>query len=97
MTGQWFSLMAPADVNSHLRRRSPSRSRLRRNRSQTEKVANMSNVLKSRKFYAALIALLLVFFGERAGVSGEALTQAIYVLIAYITGTALEDGLRGRN
>lgn len=57
----------------------------------------MKNVLKSRKFYAALIALLLVFFGERAGITGQALTDAIYILIAYITGTALEDGLRGRN
>jgi hypothetical protein len=53
----------------------------------------MKNVLKSRKFYAALIALFLIFFGERAGINGEQLTQAIYILIAYITGTALE-GIR---
>jgi hypothetical protein len=51
-------------------------------------------ILLSRKFWAAVVALLLVFFGERAGMTGEALTQAVYVLIAYITGTALEDGLR---
>lgn len=53
------------------------------------------NIFKSRKFYAALVALALALFGTRAGIDGDALTKAIYVLIAYITGTALEDGLRG--
>lgn len=57
----------------------------------------MINILKSRKFYAALVALALALFGARAGIDADALTQAIYILIAYITGTALEDGLRGRH
>lgn len=48
-------------------------------------------VLKSRKFWAAIIALLLVFFGERAGISGQDLTNAVYVLISYILGTGLEQ------
>ena len=50
----------------------------------------LADVFKSRKFYAAVIAMLLVFFGERAGITGEALTNALYVLISYIIGTGLE-------
>lgn len=57
---------------------------------------SIPGILKSRKFWAALAALLLAFFGERAGVDGTTLQNAIFTLIAYITGTALEDGLRNR-
>lgn len=53
-------------------------------------------VLKSRKFWAAVIALVVAFFGDRAGIDQEMLTNAIYVLVAYILGTALEDGLSRR-
>lgn len=48
-------------------------------------------VLKSRKFWAAIIALLLVFFGERANIDAQKLTDAVYVLISYIIGTGLEQ------
>lgn len=51
----------------------------------------MENVLKSRKFWAAIIALVLAFFGDRAGIDGVTLTNAIYTLIAYILGTGLSD------
>jgi hypothetical protein len=51
----------------------------------------LKEVLKSRKFYAAVAALLLAFFGERAGVSGDTLKHAIEVLIAYIIGQGLAD------
>lgn len=47
-------------------------------------------LLKSRKFWAAVIGLLFVFLGERAGLSQEDLTNAIYVLISYILGTGLD-------
>lgn len=50
----------------------------------------MQNVLKSRKFWAAIIALVLVFAGPRAGVPEQALTDAVYVIISYILGTGLE-------
>jgi hypothetical protein len=53
-------------------------------------------VMQSRKFWAALVAIVLAMFGERAGVDGDSLTAAIGVIIAYITGTALEEGLTNR-
>ena len=51
----------------------------------------MKNVLKSRKFWAAVAALTLALFGQRAGIDDQQLTQAIQVLIAYIVGTGLSD------
>lgn len=53
------------------------------------------SVLKSRKFWAALIGLIFVFFGARAGFQLDQVVQAVIVLVGYILGTALEDGLRG--
>jgi hypothetical protein len=53
-------------------------------------------LLKSRKFYAALVALAIAVFGERAGVDSAELTGSLAVLISYILGTALEDGLSKR-
>lgn len=54
-------------------------------------------IFKSRKFWAAIAALALALFGQRAGVDQTALNTAIATLISYILGTALEDGLRARN
>jgi hypothetical protein len=48
-------------------------------------------LLKSRKFYAALIGLVVVFVGDRAGVAPDALLNAVVVLVGYIVGTAIED------
>ena len=48
----------------------------------------MKNILKSRKFYAALVALAIALFGQRAGLDGTVVTNAVYILITYITGTA---------
>jgi hypothetical protein len=56
----------------------------------------LPNLLKSRKFWASVTALAFAVFGERAGVDGAELNSAIGVLIAYILGTALEDGLSRR-
>lgn len=52
---------------------------------------NLSKVFTSKKFYAALVALFLIFFGERAGITGEALTLAVQTIIAYILGQGLAD------
>lgn len=52
-------------------------------------------LIQSRKFWAAVAGLLVMFFGDRAGVDAVALGGAIATIIAYILGTALEDGLRG--
>ena len=50
-----------------------------------------------KKFLAALLGVVIAVFGDRAGVSGEALTLAVVTIVSYILGTAVEDGLRGRN
>jgi len=47
--------------------------------------------LKSRKFWAGVVGLLIVFFGNRAGVSGDTLTQAVTVIVSYIVGQGLAD------
>jgi len=50
----------------------------------------MPNVFKSRKFYAALTGLAFVFFGARAGLTEEQLKEAVYLIMTYIGGVALE-------
>ena len=52
-------------------------------------------LLKSRKFWAAIVGLVVIFLGDRAGVAQDQLTAAVATIVAYILGTALEDGLRG--
>ena len=47
-------------------------------------------LLKSRKFWAAMIGLVVVFVGDRAGVTPEALLNAVVVVVGYILGTALD-------
>jgi len=50
----------------------------------------ISSLLKSRKFWAAMIGLVVVFVGDRAGVTPEALLNAVVVVVGYILGTALD-------
>ena len=50
-------------------------------------------LLKSRKFWAAVVGLVFLFVGSRAGVDLETLVAAVVVIVGYILGTALEDGL----
>jgi hypothetical protein len=50
-----------------------------------------------KKLIAALAGVIVAVLGDRAGVSGDALTLAVITIVSYITGTAIEDGLRGRN
>jgi len=54
-------------------------------------------LLKSRKFWAAVVGLVFLFVGSRAGIDLETLIGAVVVIVAYILGVALEDGLRARS
>lgn len=54
-------------------------------------------IYKSRKFIAAVVGVIVAVAGDRAGIDQTALTLAVVSVISYITGVALEDGLRGRN
>lgn len=47
-------------------------------------------VYKSRKFYAALVALVIALFGDRAGIDQVQLLASVSTLIAYILGVGLE-------
>lgn len=54
-------------------------------------------LLGSRKFWAALIGLFLVIlkvWRPNFPLAEEELTNVVYLLVAYILGTGLEDGLR---
>jgi len=51
------------------------------------------SLLKSRKFWAAVVGILVAVAGERAGIDAEQLNAGLALLITYILGTALEDGL----
>ncbi len=56
----------------------------------------LNQLLGSRKFWAAVIGLVLVVikaFDPEFPLAEEQLVSVIYVLVAYILGTALEDGL----
>lgn len=54
------------------------------------------SLLKSRKFWAALVGFVFVVVGGRGDVDVEALAGAVTIVVAYIVGTALEDGLSRR-
>lgn len=59
----------------------------------------MPNVLKSRKFWASVVAIAFVLLREFA--PGLALDETqilgiVATVVAYITGVALEDGLSKR-
>jgi hypothetical protein len=56
-------------------------------------------LLKSRKFWTAITGLALVVlraFVPNFPLSDEMLGSAILLLVAYIVGTGLEDGLAAR-
>lgn len=54
-----------------------------------------TDLLKSRKFWAAVIGLVIVFAGDRAGISTEALLNAVVVVVGFIVGTAVESRVQG--
>ncbi len=51
-------------------------------------------LVRSRKFWAAVIAIGFIVLGPRAGIEQQELTAAVVTIVGYILGTALEDGLR---
>ena len=56
-------------------------------------------LLTSRKFWSALVAVALVTlraFVPNFPLSDDQISKVIFVLIAYIGGIALEDGLSAR-
>ena len=59
-------------------------------------MSKLKALLASRKFWAALIGLCLIVlkvFRPDFPLAEEQLTNVVYVLVAYILGTGLEDGL----
>jgi hypothetical protein len=54
-------------------------------------------VLTSRQFWAAIVGLLIVFFGERSGLTADQITDAIYLLMTYIVGRGVQVGLAGKD
>ncbi len=55
-----------------------------------------TTVLKSRKFWAAVVGLVFSFLSVVAPdfpISEEAVSDGVSVVMAYILGVALEDGL----
>ena len=60
----------------------------------------LKQLLASRKFWAALIGLALVIvkaWQPDFPLEEDQLSGVVYVLVAYILGTGLEDGLRGES
>ena len=56
------------------------------------------SVLKSRKFWAAVVGLVMVILNAVVPdfpLGEEQIMSIVWVLVSYILGTALEDGLRG--
>lgn len=51
----------------------------------------LNELLKSRKFWAAAVGLVVLFVGARAGVEQQQLTDAVLLIVSYILGTALES------
>ena len=51
-------------------------------------------LVRSRKFWVAVIAITFIVLGPRAGIEQHELTAAVVTIVGYILGTALEDGLR---
>ena len=57
-------------------------------------------VLRSRKFWAALVGLvysILAVYLPQFPLNEEAVANGTAVLAAYILGVALEDGVRGKS
>ncbi len=57
---------------------------------------NPLDILSSRQFWAAIVGLLIVFFGERSGFTADQITDAIYLLMTYIVGRGVQVGLAGK-
>ncbi len=65
---------------------------------ETKSYSKLLGLLRSRKFWAAVIGTVFVVIKELVPtfpLDAEEVTNIIYVLTAYILGTAIEDGGRG--
>ncbi len=59
-------------------------------------MSKLKQLLGSRKFWAALVGLVLIIlktFKPDFPLEAEELTAIVWVLVAYILGTGIEDGL----
>ena len=59
-------------------------------------MSKLKQLLGSRKFWAALIGLMLIIlkvWKPDFPLDESQLTSVVYVLVAYILGTGIEDGL----
>ena len=57
------------------------------------------SVFRSRKFYASLIGLAFLFvqaYAPSFPLGEDQIAQVVYLIVAYVLGTALEDGLSNR-
>jgi len=57
------------------------------------------DLLTSRKFWAALIGLIIVVvkgFRPDFPITDQQLTDLVYLLVAFIVGTGIESGLAGK-
>ena len=60
----------------------------------TKSVSKLFGLLRSRKFWAALIGTLVVILNELLPgfpFTAEQVTNVVYLLAAYILGTAIDD------
>jgi hypothetical protein len=60
-------------------------------------LAKLKQLLGSRKFWGVVAALVIVIvkaYKPDFPISEEQLSNLLYVIIAYIMGTAIEDGMR---
>ena len=60
--------------------------------------AKLLGVFRSRKFWAALIGTIFVVLDEFVPafpLEAEQVTNIVYVLVAYIIGVAIDDGMNG--
>ncbi len=59
-------------------------------------MSKLTLLITSRKFWAAVIGLILMIvtaFKPEFPLTEDQLTPVIYLLVAYILGTGIEDGL----
>jgi len=59
----------------------------------------MKYLLVSRKFWAAVIGLVIMIlqsFWPDLPIDADTLANIVYLLVAYIMGVAIEDGLTAR-
>ena len=66
---------------------------------QEANVSKFKQLLSSRKFWAAFVGLVMVIVGHFVPdfpIPEEQIQALAWVIVSYILGTALEDGLRGQ-